>query len=516
MRTRYVIRHSWSAFSWSRRPFGGLAALIAVLLFAGFFSAAHAAPKPNILFILSDDHALEAIGAYDSWLKDYVKTPAMDRLAAEGMCFNNLCANNSICSPSRASILTGQYSHKNGVLNLGGAINGISPMFGEELKKAGYQTAVFGKWHMRSDPRGFETYAITRGQGSYFNPDLEVPGGTHKRFTGYYADVYTDLSLNWLEQRDKSKPFALCVHYKGPHNPYDYPERWAKLLDGVTVPEPPTLHEDVEKTSPLLKARLPQQMARNKSYYERYKGDKEPRMGLAGDDAKSQASAAYQHMLHKYIRCVAALDENIQRLLEQLAAEGIMDSTLIIYTSDQGYWLGQHGLYDKRLILEESLKMPLIVRYPKEIKAGTVDNHLCSNVDFAPTLLDYAGVAAPTAMQGCSLRPLLHGKAPSDWRQTIWYAYWAGPPHWGIRTEQYTLVRFPGTENFEFYDLKKDPLQQRSLHADPEYAGPIEITQKVLQQTMRDVDIKASELPGSQKLNGSDKNAGTREKRRKR
>jgi arylsulfatase A-like enzyme len=347
-------------------------------------------------------------------------------------------------------------------------------------------------------PRGFDDYAITSKQGSYFDPRFTTPSGK-KAFTGYYADVYTDIALEWLKNRDRSKPFALCVHYKGPHHPYDYPPRWANLLEGVQVPEPPTLHEDVEKTSPLLKARLSQQMSRNSSYYDRHKNDKVPPMQPAGDDAKSQASAAYQHMVHKYIRCVAALDENIQRLLDQLAAEGITDNTVIIYTSDQGYWLGQHGLYDKRLILEESLKMPLIVRYPEEIAAGTVNEHLCSNVDFAPTLLDYAGVEIPSAMQGRSLRHLLQGKRPSDWRQAVWYAYWAGPSHWGVRTKQHTLVRFPDTEEIEFYDLDRDPLQRRSLHLDPAYADTIAEVRKVLEQTMREVGIEPSELPTPRK-----------------
>ena len=279
------------------------------------------------------------------------------------------------------------------------------------------------------------------------------------------------------------------------------------------MPEPPSLHEDVKATSPRLKARLPQQLAGYKSYYDRHKNDKVPVMQSAGDDSKSQASAAYQHMIHKYIRCVAALDENIQRLLDQLTAEGIKDDTLIIYTSDQGYWLGQHGLYDKRLILEESLKMPLIVRYPKEIKPGSVNEYLCCNVDFAPTLLDYAGVAVPSAMQGRSLRPLLQGKTPTDWRQAIWYAYWAGPPHWGVRTTEYTLVRFPDTQDFEFYDLKKDPLQRHSVHAESAYSASIAITQEVLEKMMGEVGISPSELPGQPKRRDKPAEAKVRKKR---
>ncbi|MCA9220657.1 MAG: sulfatase-like hydrolase/transferase, partial [Planctomycetales bacterium] len=290
-----------------------------------------------------------------------------------------------------------------------------------------------------------------------------------------------------------------CVHYKGPHHFYEYPERHAKLLEGVTIPEPPTLHEDVEQTSPRLKAVLPQQMNRNKSYYDRHKNETEPRMTRA-DDSRGQASAAYQHMLHKYIRCVAAIDDNLQRLFDYLDSEHITDDTLIVYTSDQGYWLGQHGLYDKRLILDESLKMPLIVRYPKLVKPGTVNRDLCSNVDFAPTLLEFAGVDIPAAMQGRSLWPLLRGETPTDWRQAVWYAYWGAPPnHWGIRTADATLVRFPGTDEFEFYDLKIDPLQKRSAHADPAYAERIARLNEVLTSTMREVEIQPSELPGTAK-----------------
>ena len=218
-------------------------------------------------------------------------------------------------------------------------------------------------------------------------------------------------------------------------------------------------------------------------------------MPPAGDDLESRASAAYQHMIRKYIRTVAAIDENIERLLDQLEAENILDDTVVVYSSDQGYWLGQHGLYDKRLILEESLKMPLIVRYPREVEAGSVNKHLSSNVDLAPTLLDYAGATAPGGMQGRSLRPLLQGESPEDWRTALWYAYWAKPAHWGIRSERYTLVLFPGTDEFEFYDLHKDPTQAKSLHANPDYADAIAESRRLLEQTMIDVGIEASDLP---------------------
>lgn len=471
-----------------------------VLLLAplSLLQAAERTNAPNILFILTDDHALEGIGAYDSWLKDYVQTPTLDRLAAEGMRFNNLCCNDSICSPSRASILTGQYNHKNGVPNLGGSINDASPVFSEELKKVGYQTCVIGKWHLSSKPRGFDHHMLVKGQGSYFDPHfVDTPTGPQK-FKGYYADIYTDQALAWVRKRDKSKPFALCLQFKGPHFSYEYPERHENLLADVVVPEPPTLHEDNAKTSPLLKSKIPQQMA---DYYHRMLKDKRVPMWPAGSDVKSQTSAAYQHMIHKYIRCVAAIDDNIKRVLDQLTEEGVLDDTLVVYTSDQGYWLGQHGLYDKRFILEESLKMPLIVRYPKLVKPGSVDTHMCSNVDVAPTLLEFAGAPVPDAVQGRSLLPLLRGESPTDWRSTIWYAYWSDPPHWGIRTAHSTLVRFPGTDEIEFYDRKADPLQERSVHADPAYAERIAAAQKLLIATMKEVDIQKSELPVKKQVN---------------
>ncbi|MAG94830.1 MAG: acetylglucosamine-6-sulfatase, partial [Planctomycetaceae bacterium] len=414
--------------------------------------AAESPSKPNILFILSDDHALEAIGAYDSWLRKFVQTPTLDRLAAEGMRFTNLCCNNSICSPSRAAIITGQYSHKSGGYNLNCSLRENAPSYNRQLHQAGYQTAVIGKWHMKHKPRGMDFYAVTKGQGKYFAPTFHLSDGSQRKHEGYYADVYTDAALDWLKKRDKSKRFCLNLHFKGPHHPYDYPERHENLLKEVLVEEPDSLHEDVAYTSPLLKGKHWGHMFRNRGYFQRHVDDKVPPMWPYENSQASKESAAYQHMIHKYIRCVAAIDENIGRVLAHLDAEGIKDDTLVVYTSDQGYWLGQHGLYDKRLILEESLKMPLIVRYPREIKAGSTCDALCSNVDFAQTILDFAQVDADGRMQGASLRPLLQGTTPADWRKAIWYAYWAaGHPHWGVRTERYKLVRFPGTEKFEFY-----------------------------------------------------------------
>ncbi len=467
---------------------------------------------PNILFIMSDDHASEAIGAYGSWLKKYCSTPTIDRLAAEGMRFTNVCCNNSICSPSRATILTGQYSHKNGVPSLNGAINENSPQVAAELQKAGYQTAIFGKWHLTSQPKGFDTYKVTRGQGSWFDPVFftktgqwygkkkkrdRVPGEKHE---GYCSDVYTDQALQWLKARDAKKPFCMMLHFKAPHHSYEYPERWKDYLKDTLIPEPSSLHEDVEKTSPLLKGVHTWHMVDKNGYFGRHENDEEPTMWPHDGSIRSKTSAAYQHMIHKYLRAVGAVDDNIKRVIDYLEKERIKDDTLIIYTSDQGYWLGQHGLYDKRLILEGSLKMPFIVRYPKEIKAGSVSEALCSNVDFAPTLLNMAGVTVPKAMRGISLRPLLQGKYPANWRKGIWYAYWAtGHYHWGVRTQEHKLIRFAGTSDYEFYDLKKDPFEMNNLAGQTGYKRAITETGQLLEKLIKQVDIKPDQMPGAKK-----------------
>ena len=450
---------------------------------------AQAAKRPNILFMMSDDHASEGIGAYRSWLKDYVHTPAIDRLAAEGMRFTNVCCNNSICSPSRASIISGQYSHVTGALNLGCELKPNAPSYIRELTNSGYETCVVGKWHMKQFPRGTSDYAVTVGQGSYFNPTLHRPNGKREKYQGYYADRYTDWALKWLKQRDKTKPFYLSLHFKGPHEYFDYPERWAKLHEGVKIPEPPSLHEDITKTSPLLKGKHFSVMYDEegpKSFYLVY----EDFIGKQTDDPAERRSLAYQHLIHKYIRCVAAIDDNVKRVIDQLRAEGTLDNTLVIYTSDQGYWLGQHNMHDKRLILEESLKMPLIVRYPKEIKTGSVNKHLGMNIDFGPTMLDYAGVAIPSVMQGVSLRPLLQGNTPADWRTSIFYAYYnRSPKHWGIRTDRYKLIRFPDTEMVEFYDLQEDPQEMYNRGSEPGYRKQIATTQKQLNSLMTEVGV---------------------------
>tara|TARA_Y100000588_G_scaffold393182_1_gene507917 strand:+ start:215 stop:1717 length:1503 start_codon:yes stop_codon:yes gene_type:complete len=451
--------------------------------------SAESTNRPNILFMMSDDHASEGIGAYGSWLKDYCHTPTIDQLAAEGMRFTNICCNNSICSPSRASIISGQYSHVTGALNLGCELKPNAPSYIRELTNAGYQTCVVGKWHMKQFPRNTSDFAVTVGQGSYFNPTLHRPNGNKEKYQGYYADRYTDWALNWLKNRNKKKPFYLSLHFKGPHEYFDYPERWAKLHEGVKIPEPASLHENITKTSPLLKGKHYSVLYDEegpKSFYLVY----EDFLKQHSDNPKERRSLAYQHMIHKYLRCVAAIDDNVERVVNYLRKEGNLDNTIVIYTSDQGYWLGQHNMHDKRLILEESLKMPLIVRYPKEIKAGSINSKLGMNIDFGPTILDYAEVAIPSVMQGVSLRPLMQGNSPSNWRKAIFYAYYnRSPKHWGIRTERYKLIQFPDTEVVEFYDLQEDPREMYNRGSEPGYLKQITATQKQLNSLMTEVGV---------------------------
>lgn len=462
--------------------------------------------RPNMVVVFVDDHAFEAISAYGTYLKDFAKTPTIDRLAKEGMRFDNFACGNSICSPSRASLLTGQYSHKNGVRGLNGSINETSPHYPVELQKAGYQTWLVGKWHLKSQPMGYDKHMVVKGQGKYFNPTFSGTEGTWKR-QGYSTDVYTDIAMDWLKKRDKNKPFLLSLQFKAPHHEYGHAERYNGVLAGVTVPEPPTLYEDVRNSNSNLKKEF---LARTKfhmlhaglskgggAYYFRHLKDKAPNAMWKHDPKsdKDRIRVAYQHQIHKYIRCVKGNDDNLKRVLDYLDAEKLTENTIVIYTSDQGYWLGQHGFYDKRLILDTSMLMPFIIRYPKLIKPNSVNKDMCMNVDIAPTLLDLAGADIPKAMQGRSMKPLLKRSAPSDWRQSQFYTYWGAPPHYGIRTKRYTYLKM-ATHPPELFDREVDPHQLHNVASKPEYKTAIAQLEKELQQQIRDVEITSSELPG--------------------
>jgi arylsulfatase A-like enzyme len=445
-------------------------------------SCLDAAEKPNILFVLVDDHALEAVSAYGSHLKDFARTPTIDRLGAEGMRFDNFVCANSICSPSRASFITGQYSHVNGVKNLNGKINATSPWLSEELQKGGYETLLVGKWHLKGEIRGFDKHMTVKGQGKYFDPTFHGSEGTWNR-KGYSTDVYTDIALDWLKKRDTSKSFYLALQFKAPHHDFGHAKRYDSLLAGVDIPEPPTLYEDTHNSNSRLKREFLEETKFHKTrsnnkrepegYYDRHVNDPEPNaMGKhAPTDDRDKIRVAYQHMLHKYIRCIQGNDDNLKRVLDHLDEQNLTENTIVIYTSDQGYWLGQHGMYDKRLILETSIRMPFLIRYPKQIKPGLVNDSICVNVDVAPTLLDLAGLATPKEMQGRSFATMLTGeKEPSDWRQSSLYSYWSiGPKHYGIRTKRYTYLKI--NDHIELFDRLKDPDQIHDVSKNPENAS---------------------------------------------
>ncbi|MEM0968628.1 MAG: sulfatase [Verrucomicrobiota bacterium] len=462
------------------------------------------------MVVLVDDHAFEAISAYGTHLEDFAQTPAIDRLAVEGMRFDHFVCANSICSPSRASILTGQYSHKNGVRGLNGSIHEESPQYPETLQKAGYQTWLVGKWHLKSAPKGYEKHMTVKGQGRYFDPTFTGSEGTWKK-EGYSTDVYTDIAMDWLEDRDPERPFLLSLQFKAPHHDYGHAARYDELLAGVPVPEPPTLYEDVRKSDSMLKqlflrgtkfhmlhsgGKPGKKDPAGGTYYTRHLHDAPPNEMWEHDatSEKDRIRVAYQHMIHKYIRCVAGNDDNVKRVLDYLDEEDLAEDTVVIYTSDQGYWLGQHGFYDKRLILETSVRMPFLIRYPKMIAAGSVNESLCVNVDLAPTLLELVGVEVPSTMQGRSMVPLLNGQTPSDWREAQFYTYWGQPNHYGIRTDRYTYVKLKG-ESPELFDRQTDPDQRRNVASDPEKAEVLRKLEEMLAEQIEAVDISSEELP---------------------
>lgn len=491
-------------------------ATLLTLGFTAFGCHLSAAEKPNMVVVLVDDHAFEAISAYDDFLKDYAKTPAIDRLAEEGMLFDNFTCNNSICSPSRAAILTGQYSHKNGVLGLNGAINEDSPQYPEQLQKVGYQTWLVGKWHLKSAPKGYDKHMTVKGQGRYFNPTFNGSEGEWKR-EGYSTDVYTDIAIEWLKERDPVKPFLLSLQFKAPHHEYGHAERYDDLLADVTIPEPTTLYEKVRESNSNLKKQFLQHtkfhMLHSKgkggkdpsgsTYYTRHLKDEAPNQMWEHDASRDEDKirVAYQHMAHKYIRCLTGNDDNLERVLEYLDEGGLTENTIVIYTSDQGYWLGQHGFYDKRLALETSIRMPFLIRYPKLIKPGSTNDDLCMNVDIAPTLLELAGAKTPESMQGRSMVPLLKGETLEDWRTSQFYTYWSTPRHQGIRTKQYTYVQLEGHPP-ELFDRKSDPDQRHNIAGNPETAAILAELEAELRQQIQDTDISPDELPVGGTIDG--------------
>ncbi len=456
--------------------------------------------RPNILFIMSDDHTSQAWGIYGGILKDYVQNKNIARLAAEGAVLNNVFCTNSICTPSRATILSGQYSHLNGVYTLSEGYEPDSMNIAKVLKANGYQTAIIGKWHLKKQPSGFDHFMVLPGQGRYHNPILKTvdnwedhsKGG--REYPGFSSDVITDHTIEWLKKRDSLKPFMMMCHFKATHEPFDYPDRLAHLYKDMEIPEPASLYGfGKESNGRTFNGQSLDNLgkryirASTGPWWTDYPGLP---FDLDGLDSVQARKKTYQKFVKDFMRCGAAIDENIGRLLDYLEESGQAENTVVIYTADQGYFLGEHGFFDKRLIYEESLRMPFVIRYPKEIQGGTRLDDFILNIDFPTLFADYAGVETPAHMQGKSFRENLKGNTPDDWRKSMYYRYWLHsvdrPGHFGIRDHRYKLAFFygqplgkPGTDslatvpNWEFYDLEKDPDEGHNAYHDPQYAALI-------------------------------------------
>ncbi len=451
------------------------------------------ASRPNILFVFTDDHCTQAISAYGSKIN---KTPNMDRLAKEGMLFRNCFVTNSICGPSRAVILTGKHSHINGFMRNGNTFNGQQQTFPKLLHAAGYQTTVIGKWHLRSVPTGFDHHEILIGQGPYYNPPM-IRNGGKVQHTGYTTDIITDLALDWLEnKRDQSKPFMMMYQHKAPHRNWMPGPKYLTAYDDVEIPEPDTLFDDASGRGTAakeqemtierhlnetdLKLNAPYEMnEQQRAEWNKAYGPKNEAFRKAKLEGKDLVRWKYQRYVKDYLRCIDSVDENLGRVLKYLDDNGLADNTVVVYSSDQGWYLGDHGWYDKRWMYEESFRTPLLVRWPGVVEPGSENSDLTSNLDFAQTFLQMAGVQQPADMQGASLVPVLKGNTPDDWRTSVYYHYYEYPSvhmvrrHYGVRTDRYKLIHFYGLDEWEFYDLEKDPEELQNAYSDPANAEMI-------------------------------------------
>ena len=457
--------------------------------------AARAAPdRPNILFIMTDDHASHAISAYGSRINT---TPNLDRLATQGMRFTNCFVTNSICGPCRATILTGKYNHLNGFVRNGNTFDGTQQTFPKLLRQAGYQTAVVGKWHLKSEPTGFDYWNVLIGQGPYYNPRMKTEQGI-TRHVGYTTDIITDFALDFLKnRRDKSKPFMLMYQHKAPHRNWQPSPKHLRLFDDVTIPEPDDLFDDYSGRSRavyLQKMTIREHLTPNdlkftvprnlndgqRAAWEAAYGPKNEAFRAANLTGTDLVRWKYQRYIKDYLRCIASVDDNVGRVLDYLDAEGLTENTVVVYTSDQGFYLGDHGWYDKRWMYEESLRTPLLVRWPGVIKPQSINNDFVLNLDFAETFLELAGARVPDDMQGRSLVPLFEGRRPADWRTSMYYRYYEFPgphsvrQHYGVRTQRYKLMYFYNLDEWELFDLRVDPGEMRSVHENPVYASVLD------------------------------------------
>ncbi|VGO12479.1 Arylsulfatase [Pontiella desulfatans] len=481
--------------------------------------------KPNILFVMSDDHTSQAIGVYGGRLQKLNPTPTIDSIAHEGMVMENAFCQNAICTPSRAAIMTGQSAAVNGCITLNEKLPPERQYLSLEMKKAGYQTAIVGKWHLKERPSTFDYYKVLPGQGDFFDPIFYETGATETqsrqysnkqggwtqkfegavRMKGHSSDCIADSALEWFKtKRDPNKPFFLKLHFKAPHDMFEYAPRYESYLADVEIPEPDNMRDRKNHGSIATRGHNDELVP----YIGTSIGRRNPRRNYTKsgmwakdlDQSKSDdeiIADAYQGYMKAYLRCVKGVDDNLKRVVDYLKAEGLYDNTVIMYTGDQGFWLGEHDYMDKRWAYEESMRMPFIVRYPKSVKNGRSEA-IVENIDYAPTMLDFAGVATPDYMHGQSFKTVLEtGKEPADAKQAAYYHYWMhmahhdNPAHIAIRTKRYKLILFYGagwkgeTEpdtppGWELYDLKNDPTEDNNVYDNPEYAGVIETLKEQL------------------------------------
>jgi len=470
--------------------------------------------RPNLLFILSDDHAWQAVSAYGG-SRQLIQTPNIDRLAQEGMRYDRFLVNNSLCGPSRASFITGAYSHINGFYNNDNCrFDGSQVTFPKLLQQAGYQTALIGKWHLETDPTGFDYWEILPGQGIYYNPTM-IRDGQKVKHPGYVTDIITDLSLDWLKQRDPAKPFMLLCWNKAPHRPWEPALRDLDFDHDRTYPLPDSLFDDysgrglaehdqnmtIAKTMTLDTDNkltgppdlTPEQRKTWDAYYVP-RNEAFLKKNLTG---RALTGWKFNRFMHDYLGCIKGVDDNVGHLLKYLDDSGLATNTIVIYSSDQGFFLGEHGWFDKRWIFQESARTPFLIRWPGVVKAGSVNTNLTANIDIAETFLQIAGLSIPDRMQGRSLLPLLKGTTPADWRTAFYYHYYEYPawhqvrPHYGVITDRYTLAHFyaPDVDYWELFDREKDPGETHSVFGNPAYSA----VQTNLMQTVTRLRIELKE-----------------------
>ncbi len=480
--------------------------------------------KPNILFIFTDDHAWQALSAYGHKVQGRAlnQTPNLDRIAREGMRFDRCLTPNPLCGPSRATILTGKHSHLNGFFNnTNNTFDGNQVTFPKLLQANGYQTGIIGKWHLVSDPTGFDHWEILPGQGLYYNPPM-IRNGERVRQQGYVSEIITERSLDWLKKRDANKPFMLMLQHKAPHREWSPSLKVLGRYGETKFPEPPTLFDDyagrgkaaatqdmtLEKTFTPLDAKLttpPSLNAEQRKVWDAYYGPRNEAFRKANPQGKDLVRWRYQRYMHDYLSTVASVDDGVGEVLDYLKESGLDKNTVVVYASDQGFFLGEHGWFDKRWIYEEATRTPFLVRWPGVTKPGSVSKELVSNLDFAQTFLEMAGVPAPAEMQGRSVVPLLKGKAPADWRKSLYFHYYEYPGphsvrrHYGVITDRYKLAHFyePDMEYWELFDRREDPREMKSLYDDPKYRKVREELSTELVRLRQQYRVTANDPEGS-------------------